>query len=388
MVDKDAHYLMCKGGVYYFTRHVPNDIQKYYEKPRIVLCLKTRSKSAAMKASNSLASKLDDFWLKLRISNIDVPASNLLIKGQPANSFTSNFPKLSGALNKYCLLKGIGKSDQFFTVAKRNIGYVIDHLGDRPLDSYSTSDASSFRDELFRRKLSSTSVQRIFSTIRAAINITIQEDGLSCINAFAKTYLPNEERPKRPSLSNEDIKRVQKVCFDIADERRLLIALISDTGMRLSEALGLVWSDVQLKHEYPHIKLVPHPWRQLKTTGSKRLVPLVGEALRAIKIMHEQSLCTKFLFPSYTNEAKCKSNSASAALNKWMKAYIDEGVVHSFRHSFRDRLRSAEVDTELTDQLGGWAISSIGQGYGAGHSLEKKYAAMIKIVYSTSFAKH
>ncbi len=25
MVDKDAHYLMCKGGVYYFTRHVPND---------------------------------------------------------------------------------------------------------------------------------------------------------------------------------------------------------------------------------------------------------------------------------------------------------------------------------------------------------------------------
>ena len=27
MVDKNAHYLMCKGGVYYFTRHVPNDIQ-------------------------------------------------------------------------------------------------------------------------------------------------------------------------------------------------------------------------------------------------------------------------------------------------------------------------------------------------------------------------
>ena len=90
MVDKFAHYLMCKGGVYYFTRHVPNDIQKHYEKPRIVMCLKTRSKSAAMKASHSLASKLDDFWLKLRISNIAVPASNLLIKGQPANCFTSN----------------------------------------------------------------------------------------------------------------------------------------------------------------------------------------------------------------------------------------------------------------------------------------------------------
>jgi integrase len=253
--------------------------EKHYAKRRIVMCLSTRSKSATMKASSSFASKLDDFWLKFRISNIDVPASNLLVEGQPAKSFTSNLPKLSGALNKYCLLKGIGKSDQFFTVAKRNIGCVIDYVGDRPLDTYSTSDASSFRHELFRRKLSSTSVQRIFSTIRAAINITIQEDGLSCINAFAKTYLPNEERPKHPSLSNEDIQRVQKVCFDIADERRLLIALISDIGMRLSEALGLVWNDVQLKHQCPHIKLVPHPWRQLKTTGSKRLVPLVGEAL-------------------------------------------------------------------------------------------------------------
>ena len=175
------------------------------------MCLSTRSKSATMKASNSFASKLDDFWLKFRISNIDVSASNLLVKGQPAKSFTSNLPKLSGALNKYCLLKGIGKSDQFFTVAKRNIGYVIDYVGDRPLATYSTSDASSFRHELFRRKLSSTSVQRIFSTIRAAINITIQEDGLSCINAFAKTYLPNKERPKHPSLSNEDILYQTKI---------------------------------------------------------------------------------------------------------------------------------------------------------------------------------
>lgn len=57
--------------------------------------------------------------------------------------------------------------------------------------------------------------------------------------------MPSEERPKRASISPEDIKRVQKVCLDIADKRRLLIALISDTGMRLSEALGLVWGDVQ-----------------------------------------------------------------------------------------------------------------------------------------------
>ena len=148
MVDKDAHYLLCKGGVYYFTRHVPNDLHRHYARPRIVMCLKTRSKNFALKASHYFASKLDKFWLKMRISNIDVPASKLLIRGQPAEAFTSYAPKLSDALEKYRRLKGIGRGYQFFKVARRNVGYVIQHLGDRPLDAYSSSDATSFRDWL------------------------------------------------------------------------------------------------------------------------------------------------------------------------------------------------------------------------------------------------
>ena len=122
---------MCKGGVYYFTRHVPNDLQRHYDKPRIVMCLKTRNKHAALNASKSLANKLDDFWLKMRISELKVPASHLLIKGQPAETFTSYAPKLSDALTKYCALKGTDKSKLFFTVADRNLGYVIECLGEK-----------------------------------------------------------------------------------------------------------------------------------------------------------------------------------------------------------------------------------------------------------------
>ena len=55
MVDKNAHYLMCKGGVFYFTRHVPNDLQRHYEKPRIVICLKTHNQNAALNARRLLS---------------------------------------------------------------------------------------------------------------------------------------------------------------------------------------------------------------------------------------------------------------------------------------------------------------------------------------------
>ena len=113
MVDKDAHYLMNKGGVYYFTRHVPNDLQRHYQKPRIVMCLKTRSKNAALRASHSLASKLDNFWLQMRVSQMDVPAAELLVTGHPTETFTSCAPKLSDALATYCRLKGKGRYKQF-----------------------------------------------------------------------------------------------------------------------------------------------------------------------------------------------------------------------------------------------------------------------------------
>ena len=378
MVDKNAHYLMCKGGVFYFTRHVPNDLQRHYETPRIVICLKTRNRTSAMSASRSMAAKLDDFWLQMRLSHLDVPASDRLVKQQPVRSFTSCAPKLSDALQRYFKLKGVDKSKLFFTASERNVGNVIECLADRPIDTYTTADAAAFRDWLTDKQLSTASIKRIFSTIRAVLNLTIHEDGLECNNAFAKTFLLSDERPKRATISPECIKRIQQVCLDMAGERRLLVALLSDTGMRLSEAIGLVWEDIHLDHEYPHISLKPHPWRRLKTAGSKRLIPLVGASLEAIKAMHRQST-THFLFPSYANENECKGNSCSAALNKWLKQYAPDAVIHSFRHSFRDRLHNSGVQSEIIDQLGGWSRQSVGQGYGQGYNLPKLYNSMHSI---------
>jgi len=375
MVDKTAHYLMCKGGVFYFTRHVPNDLQRHYDTLRIVICLKTRNRKSAMSASRSMAAKLDDFWLQMRLSHLDIPASDRLVKQQPVRSFTSCAPKLSDALQRYFKLKGIDKPKLFFTASERNVGYVIECLADRPIDAYTTADAAKFRDWLTDKQLSTASIKRIFSTIRAVLNLTIHEDGLECNNAFAKTFLLSDERPKRATISPEYIKRIQQVCLDVADERRLLVALLSDTGMRLSEAIGLVWEDIHLDHEYPHISLKTHPWRRLKTAGSKRLIPLVGPALEAIKVMHRQST-TQFLFPSYANENECKGNSCSAALNKWLKQYAPDAVIHSFRHSFRDRLRNSGVQSEMIDQLGGWSNQSVGQGYGNGFNLRELHKSM------------
>ena len=127
MVYNQREYLWLKGGVFYFSRHVPNDVQKHYERSRIVICLKTSSKPAALKASRSIATKLDDFWLQMRLADIDVPASHLLVRGKPKEAYTSYASSLSDALATYCSLKGTDRTALFFTSAKRNIGYVLEH---------------------------------------------------------------------------------------------------------------------------------------------------------------------------------------------------------------------------------------------------------------------
>ena len=125
---------------------MPNDVQKHYERPSIVICLKTSSKPAALKASRSIASKLDDFWLQMRLTDIDILTSHLLLRGKRKDAYTSYTSSLSDAIATYCSLKGIDRKALFFTSVKRNIGYVLEHLGDRPIDTYSSADAASSRD--------------------------------------------------------------------------------------------------------------------------------------------------------------------------------------------------------------------------------------------------
>jgi len=372
MVDHlNVSYLYKKRGVFYFSKRVPCDVRSYYKSERIVICLRTKSSVSASRASKSLYQKLDDYWTSIRLTKMQVPAEHMLVSKPPVNS-NSNAPLLSEALSTYLRLKGEGKDKTFIRGANRNIKYVIELLGNLPIDEYSSKDASKFRDYLLDRGLLVSSVKRIFSSIRSIINLSISEEGISCLNAFSKTYMPESNKVEmRKPIPTKDIKHIQSLCREYDDDLRWLIALLSDTGMRLGEGVGLLKSDINLDCEIPHIRLIPHPWRRLKTKGSERCIPLVGASLWACKRILEYNNDSIFAFPRYTSSKECNTNSASATLNKWLKEkLINDYVIHGFRHGFRDRLRAIEYPSEIIDQLGGWSLRSIGQGYGKGYKLE------------------
>ena len=381
MVDHlNVSYLYKKRGVFYFSKRVPCDVRSYYKSERIVICLRTKSSVSASRASKSLYQKLDDYWTSIRLTKIQVPAEHMLLK-RPLVNTNSNTPLLSEALSTYLRLKGEGKNKLFVRTAKRSIKYVIELLGDLPIDVYSSKDASKVRDYLLDRGLLISSVKRIFSSIRSIINLSISEEGINCINAFSKTYMPDNDNIEiRKPIPTKDIKHIQSLCREYDDDLRWLIALLSETGMRLGEGVGLLKSDINLNSEIPHIRLIPHPWRRLKTRASERIIPLVNESLWASKRILEYNNDSINAFPRYTSQKECNTNSASAALNKWLKEkLLNEYVIHGFRHSFRDRLRAVECPSEIIDQLGGWSLKSVGQSYGNGFSLSIMYSWLKKI---------
>lgn len=158
---------------------------------------------------------------------------------------------LDDAVANYLKLKISGRSQTFFQATTRAVAYLKQSTSDDQIDHFSPEHASAFHDLLIERGMTSTSGRRVFGTLRAIINLTIRESGLSCKNAFADVYIPNDDRiDKRPLIPTDVIYQIQKYCMDIDYEKRWLVLLISDTGIRLAEAAGLMTSDIKLEEKY------------------------------------------------------------------------------------------------------------------------------------------
>lgn len=73
---------------------------------------------------------------------------------------------------------------------------------------------------------------------------------------------------RRLPIPHEQLRVIQAECRRKDDEMRWLIAVLSDSGMRLAEAIGLTKQDISLDCKVPLITLTERPWRPLKTENS------------------------------------------------------------------------------------------------------------------------
>lgn len=159
---------------------------------------------------------------------------------------------------------------------------------------------------------------------------------------------------------------------ELNEDARLVVYVLAETGLRLSEAVNLQRHTIHLDAPIPYIEVLPDG-RRLKTEDSRREIPLVGVALAALKMRPDG-------FARYRD----KGSSLSAVVNKFLETRglrpTKDHTVYSLRHSFKDRLIAAEAPDSLIDSLMGHRTGK--PRYGKGPPLELKHKYLDSIAFT------
>ncbi len=238
---------MNRAGIYYFIRRIARDLRQRYSVKRLCFSLRTKSRVQAIREASSVQHRLDDYWLSLRLQNMGIPAIYLV----KTDDMEDTSPLMMNVVKVYLSIKS--KDDRTsLRTARRNREYVSKVLGNRPITFYSSSEAAQFRDCCFEQGMNINTIKRVFASVRSIINLTMREHGIEGSNGFSGTFMPDRgDASTRQPIPTDKMKVIHKACQTTDDAPRWLLALISDTGMRLSEAAGLHMDDLKLDEDIP-----------------------------------------------------------------------------------------------------------------------------------------
>ena len=131
MNHQNYTYLKRRNGIYYFTRRIPNDLQRQYKRDRLYVSLRTRSRRKAMAASEKLSNELEALWSQSHIKSIvhrispvtglKAPVAELSTGTTFAAEIAASQPLLSEALETYLDLKGRDRSPSFESSVRRSV---------------------------------------------------------------------------------------------------------------------------------------------------------------------------------------------------------------------------------------------------------------------------
>ena len=157
-----------------------------------------------------------------------------------------------------------------------------------------------------------------------------------------------------------------RIMMESGEPYRTLAFLVAVTGLRISEALGLKWCDLDYERQLIHLRrvwvgneLVP----RLKTDGSEAPVPLGDLLADALHSWHRNTLYAKpedWIFPSTKMKGKTPLSASMMAKDKIRPAAINAGIrlergqrfgFHNFRHSLATFLISRGKDVKTIQGL-------------------------------------
>jgi integrase len=168
--------------------------------------------------------------------------------------------------------------------------HLLPRLGPRLIRTLGVEDVATLMTELRAAGKSEKTIAGALATLQSIVRFALR-NGWIAHNPVER--LESGERPhpiprRQRVLGRDEIVRLLVAC---APRYRILIATALYTGLRISELLGLQWSDLDLDGGELHVKAqlsrarhgIPSRRVPLKTAASRREVPLAPQLVARLR---------------------------------------------------------------------------------------------------------
>ena len=383
---------------YYFRQIVPLDLREIVGKREIVKSLHTKDIKEASRKHQALALEYDNLFQNIRHNaterlitlDIQIPtSSNLLTLPRHLISHTINATD-----------KGLGKT----------LIDVWEKWSQEKAENYKTKEAGllaikrfenvhgcikvgtieaghlvEFKEWLItQQEFKGRTKNKQIEIIKSLVSFAHSNNWIKANPLFGlKIKVPENDSQKYLPFDADELSALF-LCQDFRELRKtqpeyywiMLIALF--TGARMEEICQLLIGDIKEKNGVWYFDINEFDERKsLKTDSSRRVVPIHRTLINLGIIDYVQSAGNEtnaFLFPRLKPYRGKRSHCFSKSFGRFkLRQGITSGrkVFHSFRHTFKDMCREAEMPKEVHHRLTGHNSSEVGDMYGTGFSITK-----------------
>lgn len=315
----------------------------------------------------------------------------------------------------------IQTSNEWHLIFKRFVQIV----GDKPIRSIDKSDIRKFRSTISqlptrpnkavrelpvlesiayaeRHDLHTVSVETIrkhIGAVRAVFEWAVNNDFLETNPANKMTPRKTPTRQKRLSFDNPDLSLIfepstyYRFAKTPADFWLPVISLYS--GARIEEIAQLHIADVRFEENIAVFEIAPNSGKQhqqnskrVKNKPSTRTIPIHKQIIKTGFMDFVDSCQFKNEERLFSELDRNKIGRLSGEVSRRFMRYIrsvgvsdERKVFHSFRHTFKDACRDAQIYEEVHDRLTGHSSISIGRTYGSGVNLSVLQYELNKVEY-------
>lgn len=224
-------------------------------------------------------------------------------------------------------------------------------------------------------EIAPATVNRQLATLRMILFHALEEGIIDAVPKIGKSMLPGERRREyvlSPALESAYLAAAPQPLSDAA-------LLMLDTGLRVGEAMNLLWSDVHLKptltSKFGYLHVVKG-----KTKNAVRDVPLTPRASKMLALRRMAS-SSDWVFQNDSGTGPWLVTSLDHQHSKVRQALKlpEDFVVHSFRHTMLTRLGLSGADVFTIKKIAGHSSVQVSERY-VHPSSESKERAIEKMI--------